>query len=321
MKTRRGTSTRRAPSESAACDSDAVPVTISSHAGPENGWDGAGFPLPRRAPSRPAGRRGRVGRRRGPSAQGSDSGWERAAKRARLGAIGAIGLGMALGVLAVSPSAVLPGWCVIVAAAIRVASGARYAGGVLQGSARPNWMSWSLWGLTAMVACVAQLNDGAGPEALVTFVLGATPLMVCALAVAKGRAESGGMGLTVGCAAITMVGIVLWQLTANPVLAVLFCIVADLFASLPTLVKAYFDPDGEYPLPYLMSAAAMAVTLLTVERWTFTVYGFPLYMLVVNTAIFSIASFPVASVVRRFFGRRRRWTGSPNRLFDLDRET
>ena len=150
-----------------------------------------------------------------------------------------------------------------------------------------------------MVAFVAQLKGGAGPEAVVTFVLGATPLVVCALAVAKGRAESGGTGLTIGCAAITIIGVVLWQLTDNPVLAVLFCIIADLFASLPTLVKAYIDPSSEYPLPYLMSATAMVVTLLTVESWTFTVYGFPLYMLMVNAAIFSVASFPVGSAIRR----------------------
>ena len=48
---------------------------------------------------------------------------------------------------------------------------------------------------------------------------------------------------------IVVAGIVLWQLTANPVLAVLFCIIADLFASLPTLVKACVDPSSEYPLP------------------------------------------------------------------------
>jgi hypothetical protein len=159
-----------------------------------------------------------------------------------------------------------------------------------------------------MVAFVAQLKGGAGPEAVVTFVLGATPLVVCALAAAKGRAESGSKGLTIGCAAITIFGIVLWQLTANPVLAVLFCIVADLFASVPTLVKAYLDPSSEYPFPYLMSAAAMVVTLLTVESWNFTIYGFPLYMLFVNAAIFSIASFPVASVVRRSLVWRRSWT-------------
>jgi hypothetical protein len=163
-------------------------------------------------------------------------------------------------------------------------------------------MSWSLWGLTAMVAFVAQLTGGAGPEVVVTFVLGATPLVVCALAVAKGRVEAGSRRLTTGCAAITVVGVVLWQVTADPVSAVLFCIVADLFASVPTLVKAYIDPSSEYPFPYLMSATAMAVTLLTVESWTFTIAGFPMYMLLVNAAIFGLASFPVARSVNRFPG-------------------
>ena len=47
-------------------------------------------------------------------------------------------------------------------------------------------MSWSLWGLTAMIAFLAQLTGGAGEEALVTFVLGVTPLVVCVLALVTG---------------------------------------------------------------------------------------------------------------------------------------
>ena len=39
--------------------------------------------------------------------------------------------------------------------------------------------------------------------------------------------------------------------------------------------------------------------LTTVQSWTFTVYGFPLYMLLIRAAIFSVASFPVVSVVHR----------------------
>ena len=229
----------------------------------------------------------------GPEVSGGGGG------RTRLGVVGLCGLGVAVWLWVVLPAPALPAWWLSMAAAIRVVSGARYALGVLRGVARPNWMSWSLWGLTAMIAFVAQLTGGAGDEALVTFVLGVTPLIVCALAVATGRAESGRVGLSVGCAVIAVAGIVLWQLTANPMLAVLFCIIADFFASLPTLVKACVDPSGEYPLPYLMSAVAMAVTLLTVQSWTFTVYGFPLYMLLINAAIFSVASFPVVSVVHR----------------------
>ena len=141
---------------------------------------------------------------------------------------------------------------------------------------------------------------------MVTFVLGVTPLVVCVLALVTGRADSGRVGLSAACTVIAVVGIVLWQLTSNPVLAVLFCIVADLFASLPTLIKANVEPLSEYPLPYLMSATAMAITLLTIQDWSFAVYGFPLYMLLINAAIFSVASFSVASTVHHAVDRRGR---------------
>jgi hypothetical protein len=162
-----------------------------------------------------------------------------------------------------------------------------------------------------MIAFIAQLTGGAGEEALVTFVLGATPLVVCVLALVTGRAESGRAGLSAGCAVIAVAGIVLWQLTADPVLAVLFCIIADLFASLPTVVKAHVDRSSEYPLPYLLSATAMIVTLFTIQDWRFAVYGFPLYMLLINMVIFSVASFPVASTAHQTPALRRGRPHSP----------
>jgi hypothetical protein len=40
------------------------------------------------------------------------------------------------------------------------------------------------------------------------------------------------------------------------------------------------------------------ITLGTVAHADFTAYGFPLYMLVVNLVLFTVAAFPLARVVR-----------------------
>ena len=169
-RTRRSTLAGRRPGKGADCDSDGTQVTISSQTTPERGCLGA--VVASAGPVRPTWSRDEAASfaSRGPAAvqvQVPNGGRGGAAGRARLGSVGVIGLATAVGVLVVAPSPVLPVWCVSVAAGIRVASGTRYAWGVLQGSAHPNWMSWSLWGLTAMVAFVAQLKGGAGPEAVV----------------------------------------------------------------------------------------------------------------------------------------------------------
>ncbi len=193
----------------------------------------------------------------------------------------------------------LPAWFVLFSVAIRLASGGQYAWGVLRGKARPNPVTWFLWGLTAMIAFLAQLQSGPTAQALVTFVLGLSPLVIFAIAMSKGHGRGHFTPFTISCAAIAVIGIVLWRVTANPELAISFAIAADICASLPTLRKAYHDPESEYAFPYLLSVVSMAITLGTITDWSFTVYAFPLYMLCINVALYGVARFRVRRMVRR----------------------
>ena len=206
-------------------------------------------------------------------------------------AVGAVGALVAL-------AHPLPAWCAAIAITIRLAGGAQYTLAVVRRTARPNIVTWFLWGVTPMIALAAQ-TDREGPAAAVTFALGLGPLVVSAVAFRTDRSASHLTPFTVGCAAASLAGVVLWQVTAMPILAVVFCVLADLLATLPTLRKAYADPASEYAPPYLLSILAMLVTLGTVAEPDPTVYAFPLYMLLVNVVLFAFAALPIGRVVRR----------------------
>lgn len=83
-----------------------------------------------------------------------------------------------------------------------------------------------------------------------------------------------------------------------PSIATAFSILADIFATLPTLQKAYRDHKSEYAWPYAWSALSMVVTLLTITNWTFVVYAFPLYMFAINVVLFIFALIPLKKVVK-----------------------
>jgi len=182
----------------------------------------------------------------------------------------------------------IPEWCIGFAIALRLMSGGRYAWGVFNGRARPNPVTWFLWGSTAMVAFAAQLNEGVGAQALVTFVLGLGPLTVALLATVRGHLRAHLTPFTFVCAAITLGGIFLWQVTSDATFAIVCSIVADIAASLPTLRKGYKDPSSEYALPYFLSMCSMVITLLTITTWNFQTYAFPLYMLLINCVLFAM---------------------------------
>ncbi|ABW13188.1 hypothetical protein Franean1_3795 [Parafrankia sp. EAN1pec] len=90
------------------------------------------------------------------------------------------------------------------------------------------------------------------------------------------------------CGGSAAAGVVLWQITSDPVLSLLFSVLADLLASIPTLMKAYDAPTSERASPYFASLVSMTVTLLTISDWKFMEYAFPLYMLLINTTVFGV---------------------------------
>jgi hypothetical protein len=207
-----------------------------------------------------------------------------------------IGAGVAVIVLGPQP---LPLWCAAIAVALRLTSSGQYAVAVLRRRARPNIVTWFLWGLTPMIAVAAQLDDRPGAEVLVTFVIGLGPLVVSAVALCTDRSASRLTPFTLLCGGAALVGIVLWQVTDRPVLAIVFCIVADLFATLPTLRKAWADPGSEYAPSYLVSVLAALAAFGVIEHRDLTAAGFPLYLFVINAALFVFAAAPLARMGRR----------------------
>lgn len=207
----------------------------------------------------------------------------------------------------------LPGWVVIFSVLIRLISGGRYAWGVLNGKARPNPVTWFLWGLTPLIACAAQWHSGLTAQSVVLLALGISPLAVACIAVTKQGFRQHVTPFTVGCGLIALIGIVLWRVTTQPELAIICSILADIFATLPTLQKAYHDPASEYPLPYLLSMISMILTLLTIQAWQFTAYAFPLYMLGINLSLFIFARFQL----KKLFNRRQKKIVAPESAYEL----
>jgi hypothetical protein len=194
----------------------------------------------------------------------------------------------------------LPGGFIIISIAIRLISGGRYAWGVLHGKAQPNAVTWFLWGLTPLIAFFAGLQQGFNTQSFILLALAASPLVIFGITVYKTGLRTHLTPFALACGAIALAGIVLWKITDNPSLAIIFSIIADLFASLPTLRKAYKDPGSEYAFPYFLSAISMGIAILTIQDWTFTLYAFPVYMLCINIILMLFASMPIRQLGQKY---------------------
>lgn len=84
---------------------------------------------------------------------------------------------------------------------------------------------------------------------------------------------------------IAIIGIVIWQVTDDPVLGLYAAITADLIGMIPALIKTYKLPNTEYYLTYILDLAAILLTGLAVQNGGFNEYLYPAYLFAVNAVM------------------------------------
>ena len=215
---------------------------------------------------------------------------------------------------------VIPVYFLPAAMALRLVGEARYVLAVVRGQARPNPVSWFCWGLAPLVAFAAQLSHGLRPTEWMTLVIAIGPVAVVVAAAVKGGITSRVAAPDLACGAVSLAGLVAWLVTSRPAAALLLSIVADLVAGVPTFRQAYRRPMDECAPTYLISTVAMAITVLTVHRWTIGQIVLPAYILAVNAALYAVIRIRTAywkrmgrssrTAIRQRSANRSR-TGSP----------
>ncbi len=161
-----------------------------------------------------------------------------------------------------------------------------YFRGTLNGTVRPNRVSWFLWIVTAGIAFAAEIRQGVGFPALTTLMAGFNPLLVfVATFFAPGQAVWKISRFDLSCGICAVLAIVLWQVSGSANVGLFFAIVAEVFAAIPTVHKAIRQPETENALPFLSSNVRHVLKILTVAQWSFASLAFVLYDAFINNFI------------------------------------
>lgn len=149
---------------------------------------------------------------------------------------------------------------------------------------RPHIFSWIIWGSVDSIACAAQLSAGAGAGA---WAAGATGLFGYAIVFLAARTDgdrhivkSDWVALALGLA-----GIVLWQLTADPLWAVVLAALVNYLGAWPTLRKSWHRPTEEAAVTYALCCLRSLVALFALDVYSFTTLFYPLTVMSENGAI------------------------------------
>lgn len=84
------------------------------------------------------------------------------------------------------------------------------------------------------------------------------------------------------CLVIAILGIVMWKITSDPILALYFAILADFTGMIPALIKTYRRPETEVWTFYALDVAASVFSILAITKWTLADVSYPIYILLIN---------------------------------------
>lgn len=182
---------------------------------------------------------------------------------------------------------------VIVGALFNLVGSATYAFNTIKGKTKPNRVTWFLWALAPLIAFAAQLNEGVTWAALMTFMVGFGPLIIFISSFVNRKAYWKITKLDIVCGGVSLLALVLWLITGQGVLAIIFSILADFIAGVPTLVKAFNEPETEHHSVFRNGAISATITLLTITEWTFANYAFAVYILLICLTLYTLIRFKV----------------------------
>ncbi|WP_243303077.1 hypothetical protein [Geothrix oryzisoli] len=184
----------------------------------------------------------------------------------------------------------LPDHCAILGAIIGSLGGFYYLYETILGKAQPNRITWLLWGIFPLVIFVAQRVQGVEGVSWASFAAGFTPLLVFAASFFNEKAYWKSEPRDYYLMAAAIFGILLWAMTDQPNLALALSLLADMLASLPTLIKAYRHPHSESWIAYAVSALGFGISLLSVQTYHFEHTAFVAYVFILNASLAVLAS-------------------------------
>ena len=184
----------------------------------------------------------------------------------------------------------LPEYCAIIGAVIGSLGGLYYLYETIVGSAQPNRITWLLWGIFPMVIFVAQRAQGVEGLSWTSFVAGLTPLLIVAASFFNKKAYWKSEPRDYYLMAAAIIGIILWGITDNPNLALLFWLLADMLAGIPTVIKSYSHPQSESWIAYAISTLGFGISFLSVQTYNFENTAFVAYVFILNGACAVLAS-------------------------------
>lgn len=172
---------------------------------------------------------------------------------------------------------------VLFSALLTVVAASAYIRDTLKGKTKPNRVSWLLWALFPLIGTAAAFQANADIWATIRVLLaGFLPLIIFLTSFWNQKSY---WRLTLFdwlCGACALLAIAVWFILDSPKIGILFAVIGDGFAALPTFVKAWKYPKTETGLTYMINLIAVLLVIPSIPTWNIENSAFQIYLLAAN---------------------------------------
>jgi len=190
-------------------------------------------------------------------------------------------------------------WLVLLSVAIGLTGAFAYIRDMIAGKSKPNLVTWGLWAFAPLIATGAALTAEADLWATVRiFMSGFGPLLIFIAAFLVPQSYWKLTRFDVVCCLISIIALGLWLIADLPIMAILFAAIADLVATLPTVIKAWKFPETETFYTYFVGIFTATLVIPSIPVWNIENAAFQVYLLLANMVLFLV-------VVRGKFLRKK----------------
>ena len=189
-------------------------------------------------------------------------------------------------------------YIVIFGAIVLLLGAVSYVKETVEGNTKPNRVTWLMWSVAPMIASAAAFSSGVRWAALPVFMSGFGPLLVFIASFVNPKSYWKLGRFDYLCGACSILALLLWAITKEPIVAILFAIASDGFAAIPTLVKSWRYPETETVDAYVAGLFSAVTSFFAIRYWSVAEFAFPAYLVILDLCL-------IFAIFRRRFIKTR----------------
>lgn len=152
----------------------------------------------------------------------------------------------------------------------------------IKGNIQPNKVTWLFWSIAPLIATAAAFADGVRLSVIPVFMAGFGPLVVFGASFINPKSYWKLEKFDYLCGLFSLFALAFWGITKMPAIAIVFAIVSDILAGLPTFIKSWRYPETETMAPYYTGIFCYLTSFLAIKLWVFSELAFPIYLVIAN---------------------------------------